>query len=78
MHILNAGPTIIGHNLISNLFLFSGITPLHIAMMNDDKPCVDALLRHGADPKMLVRLLSPELLPCARACLRAYDTILLF
>ena len=37
---------------------FSGITPLHIAMMNDDKPCVDALLRHGADPKMLVRILS--------------------
>ena len=44
-----------GHNLISKIVSFSGITPLHIAMMNDDKPCVDALLRHGADPKMLVR-----------------------
>ena len=43
---------------IINFVSFSGITPLHIAMMNDDKPCVDALLRHGADPKMLVRILS--------------------
>ena len=43
---------------IINFGFFSGITPLHIAMMNDDKPCVDALLRHGADPKMLVRILS--------------------
>ena len=48
--------------IITIFVSFSGITPLHIAMMNDDKPCVDALLRHGADPKMLVRLLSPELL----------------
>ena len=34
----------------------SGITPLHIAMMNDDKACVDILLRYGADPKTLVSL----------------------
>ena len=34
--------------------LILGITPLHIAMMNDDKPCIDLLLRHGADPKILV------------------------
>ena len=38
-------------NVINNF----GITPLHIAMMNDDKASVDVLLRHGADPKMLVR-----------------------
>ena len=66
----NAGPTIIGHNSNYKIVSFSGITPLHIAMMNDDKPCVDALLRHGADPKMLVRLLSPELLSYARAYIR--------
>lgn len=36
-----------------NAFNNFGITPLHIAMMNDDKPCIDLLLRHGADPKIL-------------------------
>ena len=48
--------------IITIFVSFSGITPLHIAMMNDDKPCVDALLRHGADPKMLVRLVNHFLL----------------
>lgn len=37
--------------------LFSGITPLHIAVMNDDKSCIDILLRYGADPKTLVNTL---------------------
>jgi ankyrin repeat protein len=30
-----------------------GITPLHIAMMNDDTACMDILLRYGANPKIL-------------------------
>lgn len=36
-----------------NAFNNFGITPLHIAMMNDDKPCIDLLIRYGADPKIL-------------------------
>jgi len=46
-----------------NVFNNFGITPLHIAMMNDDKPCVDALLRHGADPKMLSDLIKLSSIP---------------
>ena len=41
-------------HMLKNYDIFIGITPLHIAMMNDDKPCIDLLLRHGADPKILV------------------------
>jgi len=46
-----------------NVFNNFGITPLHIAMMNDDKPCVDVLLRHGADPKMLSDLIKMSSMP---------------
>lgn len=46
-----------------NVFNNFGITPLHIAMMNDDKACVDVLLRHGADPKMLSDLIKLSSMP---------------
>lgn len=46
-------------NVINNF----GITPLHIAMMNDDKASVDVLLRHGADPKMLSDLIKLSSMP---------------
>lgn len=36
-----------------NAFNNFGFTPLHIAVMNDDKACIDVLLRYGADPKIL-------------------------
>lgn len=41
---------------MNGISIVSGITPLHIAMMNDDKPCIDILLRFGADPKILVSI----------------------
>merc|ERR1712226_1595515 len=46
-----------------NAFNNFGITPLHIAMMNDDKACVDILLRFGADPKTLNDLIKLSSMP---------------
>lgn len=46
-----------------NSFNNFGITPLHIAMMNDDKACVDILLRSGADPKILSDLINMSSTP---------------
>lgn len=38
------------------IYIILGITPLHIAMMNDDTACMDILLRYGANPKILVKI----------------------